>query len=526
MTNKAIKYFRDLIRKPKLRTSQKIKKNNRQKLCVLTLCLLISGTFLPLACQKKTSNTNKEKIAAGDKTKKDKKDLEVIAYSKEHTVYLSDYKRCVAMHTFEGHAMSVRALANPRFQRDEARRCYQIQYLREFAKKHGLDVNEEERQEKIKKVLLRDHLPNQTALAKHLKLSEDDLKILVDDEIIPKIIQKHLANQIDEDKAKKLYQRDFRRFELEIACFENKPEEEEIQDVLTTKLETVENYFSLSPWRFVEPPKAHFTRYAFKNTGTDIEQALIRQNALQLRQIAIQKGEEEATKYCVEQAKNGCHVLNDGDEPYVIERNEKNAWAFKIAVGYVPEIILSQEQDEIWLLTNIIAPEPADISEPKVQEKVARKMLSESKASEKIIKGLKNFFQTHEDDLALAAETFKGQYQNFENIYAIDLERVSKTLPNALLEALAEIKDEEINLISNPILAKEQIYIFRVKSLETPQSSSYIQNRELWLERVAEDPKLNLVKKMIEEDMPPISSLNIRGIQIQYGVLQPNGRIQ
>lgn len=497
------------------------------KASAFVACLLLGTSFLPLACQKTVAPSETDNQAVNAQKAKADKDLdqEVVAYSVAHTVLLSDYKRCVAMHAFEGQPMSIRALANPRFQRDEARRCYQIQFLKQYAQEHGVVISEEARQKAIQEVLVRDNLPNQAALLERLAVSESELLMIAEDELIPKALQKYLASQIHEKEAKERYQRDFRLFDLEIASFDNSPNEDEIQNALTTEAEAIEQYFALAPWRFSQPPKAHFTRYAFTRTGTELEQALGMQYAQQLRQVAIQGGEKKATALCVEQAQLGCKVLNDGNKPYILERNDDNAWAFKVAVGYVPEVLVTEEQEEVWLLTNIVAPEPTNINETLVRKKVAKKLLTEGRAQERVIQGLKTIFQTQGEDLKQAADALEGNYESFLKIHAIDLERTPKALPRALHDALASLRDQDINLISDPILANGKLYIFRVKSLEKPEDASYAKDKDVWLERVASDPSFALVQTLIETAMPPISTLNIRAIQIHYGVLQPNGRI-
>ena len=57
---------------------------------------------------------------------------EVVMKAGDLFLTMADYNRCIDVHNLMGRHFSKRALANPRFQRDEVQRCFQTKFLKDY----------------------------------------------------------------------------------------------------------------------------------------------------------------------------------------------------------------------------------------------------------------------------------------------------------------------------------------------------------------------------------------------------------
>ena len=103
--------------------------------------ILILSSLLCLSCAPKqdVQKTDAPEQSVADVQKPVNPD-EVILSAGDILLTLDDYAQCLTMHKFLGLDYSERALANPRFQRDEIQRCYQNRFMKQFAEKSHVEV--------------------------------------------------------------------------------------------------------------------------------------------------------------------------------------------------------------------------------------------------------------------------------------------------------------------------------------------------------------------------------------------------
>jgi hypothetical protein len=59
-----------------------------------------------------------------------------------------------------------------------------------------------------------------------------------------------------------------------------------------------------------------------------------------------------------------------------------------------------------------------------------------------------------------------------------------------------------------------------------PSDADFEAQKEAWKARRMADPGVEIANEWIQENMPRMTSLNIKPIQNIYGILQPNGVIR
>lgn len=494
---------------------------------ILSAVLLLSGLS---ACQQKTNAGMPVEQAPVSAEVQESQHLlgssgEVVMSSDDLKLTMGEYERCIEVHRLMGRPYSKRALANPRFQRDEAQRCFQSKFIREYLKKAGVSSAASDRERLLKAAMERESVQSEQALAEKLQIKPELLAPDVEDALLPLTLQKALISQMPDVEMRKLFDVDFRRYTLELVEFENQLTAAEVDKFLAEKQDVFSNYLGAHQELLKSPPSARFIRMGYTQSGGE-EDFTAQKAAEALRLTAIQKGADAALEACRTDKARGCVVLNDKDNLYSEYRNAKNVWAFRSVVGTVSELIQTPVMDEIWILQSIVPPEPLDIHHPETRHELGRKVMSALEPAPHLIEAIRPELESANPDFKATADKHGGKYQRFDETYYLDLVEKKLISSPRVMEVLAEMRPEESRLFSNPIVDNGRVYIFYVNRLSMPSDADFEAQKEAWKARRMADPGVEIANEWIQKNMPRMTSLNIKPIQNIYGILQPNGVIR
>lgn len=508
---------------------KKMKQGYRQFiLASLFIALAMNST----ACNKKNrENTDVEAVATQPTaqlpidTSTIGTDDEVIMIGGDIRVTLGDYAHCISLHRFNGRYFSKRALANPRFQHDEAQRCFQIQMLRDYVRKNQLTTTDEMRHDAIAKALKKAEVESLPLLARKIGVEESEIAELANDSLLQSLVQRDLISRLEPAKAKALYDVDARQYTIDLIDFPNEPSDEEVAAYAEDHQENINKFISAQPRVLLSPPKVEFVRFTFPKTG-ESEDAATLQNAENLRLTAIRGGLDAAEKSCTQAAQQGCTLLNDDNNRLIQEYNEDNTWAFRMPVGSVSNVIHSPVAYEILISQKITPPERYDITHPDVKQMLARKAMISETASPSLLAKLKPALEAPNPDLPQIAKENNGRYRHFDAIAFHRLSDEKQIESPLVLTILGEMKPTESRLFSNPIVDNGRVYVFYVSQMSIPDEQDFHTNGAQWLERKASDSNAALVNQWLQAHIPTMSTLNIKPLESEYGILQPDGSIR
>ncbi|MBO4350384.1 MAG: hypothetical protein J6A01_05495 [Proteobacteria bacterium] len=493
-----------------------------------TLYLLAIIAFLcALTACKKNSEIQDEQKPVVPETPLPGSPEEVVLATDAVKLTMRDYDRCIDVHRLKGHVLNQRVLANPRFQRDEVQLCLQSAYLKKYLKDNHVEVLPVERQVEIQRAMEHAGAQSEAVLAEKLGVSVEVLNEIVDEAVIPAAMQRALATRIPNEEAKKHFMRDERKYTVEIADFDNTPTDEDIELFTKNSQDKMTAYLSGHPETVMTPPRADLARFAYAFDDDPDNEQRAYQKMDQLRQFAVTNGAEKTVEFCQKEANHGCQVLNDTKNRLILDRSDETAWAFRIPVGGVSDIKRETDHHEILILLDIRAPEAMNVRDPANMKLVAANVMKQSEPAPHLIDVLKPALEAPEPDFKAVTETNGGHFQHYENVSFFDLSS-HKNLRSAqeLLKILAEVKPEQKDLFSNPIVYNNHLFIFRVKDLTDPTEEELKNNLNQWKAKKATDPSRDLVVDWLNQNMPSMTSLNIKPIQAKYGILQPNGTIR
>lgn len=493
------------------------KRNQRRKAAFGMLAMLGIVT-LGNACGR-TPEKNIEKVEPHVKP-----GAEVVMKAGDHTMTLDDYRQCIYLHKVQGKQFSKRALANPRFQRDEAQRCFALVYLRDYVKSNNVAPSEELREVVLHEAYQTLGVETPTDIAKKIGVSEARLESIILDAMLPRMVERHLLETMPEDKLLELFKLDARRYSFKLIDFPNTPTRSEVDDYLAKHEREIISHLRMNPRLMAQPPQAHFIRMAYPKGGGDEDIASFKQ-AEALRKIAIQEGSRAAVESC---RKNGekCQVLNDADNAHIEPRNEENVWAFRSPVGSVSQVLTKQDANEVWILTAIDPPQPYDLTVPSVRQLLTEKVMIETVPAPHILETLKPLIAAPTPDLKVIAEEHGGRYRAFNDVtYAYIVSEKLVESPE-VLRVMAEMSDREARLFSNPIVDNGRIYVFYVSSLTSASNEDFARIKSRWIDFAAKNPAAPNAYKWIAEQTPSLTTMNIKPVEFEYGILQPNGSIR
>lgn len=438
---------------------------------------------------------------------------------------LDDYDRCLEVHRFMGRDYSARALANPRFQRDEISRCAQSAMMRNFVKKEKFEPTAADRSAAIQRAMERNGVQSEEKLIEKLGIKPSDFHDIVFDAVLPKMMQRAIVSSLSEEEKSALFKVDNTVYKFEILDFANEPTQDEIELFVESGDELMQTYLERHPELIVSKPRARFVRLAYAQTG-GTQDAIGHQQAEALRLHAVHNGVDAALERCAEEAKFGCVVLNDKSNLYEVERSKETAWAFRIPYGGVSDLIHTPVQTEIWILQETVPPQKQNLGDPKIRRRVGTEILRKYQASPHLLMDIKTALEDKDPDLRAIARQFNGQYREFREAKLIDLTDQQKIESDQVLALLRTTPNEAAGLFANPIIENERMYIVRIDEVNPPAPDAYETEKSAWIERKSADPNLELVNVWLQNHMPTMSTIDIKPIQHQYGVLQPNGSIR
>ena len=485
---------------------------------ILWLLIFTASTYC--ACSPKTDNSTQNDSTSAKTSAVPPED--VILSAENMLMTMKDYDRCVAGLKFQGFDFSPRVLANPRFQRDEIQRCYQINVMRQYVQKNGLEVLPIDRQKAIRAAYERFGVQSDDALAQKLEIPAESLNEVVDDTLLNGVVQKHLASTLDDKTMHERFNRDFRVFSVEMGIFDNTPTQEEADAFLKTDEQAFSVYIGAHQDALMSLPYALFVRMAYAFSDEDSRGAA-QKSAEELRVMASEQGLDKALEKC--QADETCSVLNDKENLFEIEKTDAIAWAFKASAGAVSEVIRTDKTEEIWVLQDTRPPRLRDAKDPQVRRETAVKVMSILQPVPHLIQPLKAEIEAEKTEFKSIVETHHGQFVELKDAIYMDLVHKSE-FPPEVLKVLTDMKREEVMLFSSPILVAGKMYIFRVLQLNEPSESDFASQKENWIEKTAADPSFGLVYEWMQKTLPRMSSINTRPIVEKYGLLQTDGSVR
>ena len=446
---------------------------------------------------------------------------EVILTGDAGSLTMADYDRCIDVHRIQGNMFSERALANPRFQRDEVMRCFQTKLMQTFLKKQGINISADEHAEAVRRWTNQHEVADEQALAAKLGISLERLHDEINDTILPLVLQKKLVQDLTPSQAREMFNVDMRQISLEIASFDNTPTDSDVDDYLKDNQSDIMKYLSSHQELLNGPPSVSFVRL-----GYSVEDADGQQKTELLRKVVIEQGMDAAITQCRRDQSQGCVVVNDKDNLYTESRNEENVWAFRVPVGSVSEVDKMPERYEIRISTEILPPERYDIKDPIIQKLLTRQVMKDVIPAGHLIFKLRPALDNAKNvDFRQVVESLGGTYQNLSDRLE-NLERSGGLAGRQITALLKGLKPEEVGLFSDPLVENGRMYVIRVTQMALPSEAEFAENQEQWRIRKSSDIHYPLVNGWLEANMPQMTTLNLEPIQKKYGVLQANGDIK
>ncbi|MCL2325142.1 MAG: hypothetical protein FWC40_01360 [Proteobacteria bacterium] len=498
---------------------------HHRRFLTFALCLLVLSLLPAFGCSRKKNPLDSSPEAKTIQQPLPGSDDEIVVHTDDLSLTLADYKLCLALHALKGTHLSERALANPRFQRDEAQRCLQTHFMRSYAKTNHISPTPQDRQKARTEFMRLAGLTHDAALAEKLGVDVTALNTLIDDALWPQTIQAYLVSQLSDGEAFELFQSDYRLYDLEWASFDNEISEAELEAFMASHHKEIKAIYEQQSIRFFEPPHARFIRFGFPRQSDGRDDAPANPRTEQLRQKALEGGVQAARDFCQAHEDEGCVILNDADDLHDVVRSEPHLWAFRTSPGAVSEHISSPAFHEIWILQEIVAPQEPNLQDEAVLRRISREIIALHIPSEALLTKLKAELTMPEADFRAISESLGGTYHSLTDKRMIQIDSPDFIPGDAMRKILKAMKDEEVDLFSDPVVEDKKIFIFRVNRMLTPTHQDYEAHGEAWRQMKSADPKHALVQALLDASMPRMSSLNLRSIQINYGILQPNGSI-
>lgn len=449
---------------------------------------------------------------------------ETVMKADGHEMTLDDYRDCIDLHKLRGHMFSKRALANPRFQRDEAQRCFALVWLRDYADEKKLAPHDGLRDLTVREACEKLDAETEAAVAQKIGVTPQRLEKLIRLAMIPRMVERSLLESMPENELRKLYDADARRFSIKLIDFPNRPTDAEVGDFLENRERDIIRFLRENPRLMKQPPRARFIRMAYPKTGGE-EDAASYKRADELRKTAIRQGAEAATDACKNDVKY-CRLLNDAANPFVQERNESNVWAFRSPVGSVSDVLTLPASDEVWILTEIDPPQPYDLTQDSIRKTLAEKTMIATVPAPHVIDAIKPLIMAPVPDLKAIAEQNGGRYRTFDDVsygYILQHKLIES---DEVLKVLSEMKPNEARLFSNPIVDNERIYVFYVSNMTIPSDADFAENKAKWIDIAADNPDAVNANKWLAEKAPSLTTLNIKPVEFEYGILQNDGSIR
>lgn len=450
-------------------------------------------------------------------------DAQVVIHTDAFDVTLGDYKRCIASHAIQGYVFSKRALANPNFQREAARRCLESVFMRNYAEANKIYASEDVIEKTLDTYITQAGVTGVEALARKIDYPVDKIRSLVEDSIRPQTLQRHFARNIPPDKQLEMFMVDSRRFSVDWLTFHNEIAEDVAKDFMKEHPQELKAAFESHHARFKSKPKAQFVRFAFTLHGDDLKDGIAYQDANHIRNEAIKGGEQAAMELC--KTTESCSLLNDRVNPYSLERNDDIKWAFRSPIGTVSDVLKEDAHLEVLILRDILPPEEPDLKDESVRLKIARELLADYIPDIRLLEKLKPLLSDPNCDVKKIALEYGGLYRYIDNARFMDFADEDKIPSPAVREALKNVTPKDLMLFSDPLVENGKIQIFRARTSVMPTQSDFEAQRDKWLEDKSNDPHTGLVQIWLEANKPRMSSLNINAIQDTYGQLTNHGII-
>lgn len=451
---------------------------------------------------------------------------ELIMKSGEHRMNLEDYKQCISLHRLQGHFFSKRALANPRFQLDEAQRCFALTLMRDYAKENHLKPTQDLKTLVLNEAYKTLDVESDAEIMRKVGISSEKFEALIEDAMLPRMIQRHLLETMPEAEAQALFNTDARRYSFQIIDFPNEPTKDEVEAYLKEHERDVLLYLKAHPKLMRRLPRAQFLRFSFPKTGDDSD-VMAFKGAGELRQKAMKdpwNAESILTQEC--QKDKRCTVLDSQENPYIEDRNEENAWAFRAPVGTVSEVLNLPASNDVWFVKEIEPPEPYDFSDASVRKILTEKVMKETVAAPHFLAKLKPLLEAPIPDLQKIAEENGGRYRAYNDLTFAYITHHNLIESPEVLKVLSEMSVKESRLFSNPIVENSRIYVFYVSNLTPATDEDYKNNKAKWIEHLSNDSKADLTRAWIEKQTPSLTTMNLKPVEFEFGILQPNGTIR
>ena len=472
------------------------------------------------SCKKTDVSENKNSETQQNQQQHEESTDDVVLTGEGWSLMMSDYERCLEVHRIQGRMFSERALANPRFQRDEVQRCMQTKFMRSSLSDLKIEILPEEHREAVQRLVKEHEVADENALASKLEIPFERLDDEINDTILPLVIQRKLVSELTAVQAREMFNVDMRQMTVEIASFDNTPTDEDVDAYLNNNSQDVMQYLGGHQELLNGLPSANFVRLGY-SLDNDEEQA--RNHAEELKKYATEQGLDAAIEKCRQEASQGCMVVNDRDNLYTETRNDDNVWAFRVPIGSVSEVVKSPERYEIRIIAEILPPVRYDIKDPAVIKKVTHEIMRDIIPADHLIAALKPLIDKGgEIDFRVIAESLGGKYQLLTDTLE-SLEQSGELGGSQIKSLLGSLKPEEVGLFSDPMVEGGRLYIIRVTQMVLPTDEMFAESEAAWRVRKAADPRYQLTNVWLQRKLPRMTTLNIEPIQRKYGILQPNG---
>ena len=508
----------------------KFMKPNMQCLFIMLAASLV--LFISSACEKKIEedsahNIHKDSIDNAQNTGKQEKSGKeaFVIEGGDYTINMEEYDRCVKSYTIIGEKPSQRALANVRFQRDEARRCVQRKFLREYAKVRNINVTDEELAVAEKHYLEHHGLATRQELARKLEMTDEEVLEVLRDSILPRKIYHYTVDNISREDKMAQYKNDFALVEMEWLNCPNTASKEEIEDYLKNHLKDIMAFYQREVMRYFTQPRVKFIEFTFPFQN-DADRERVFQVAMNFRSQIATASPEKAQETCNTQT--GCQCTHSVDAPLDQERSSSNVWAFRTAVGGVSEVDKDGNAFKVYKTIAFADPVQKPMTD-ELKAEVAGDFLRENVPSVSIMETLKgilpnaglNFEKTENTPANIAGCV----YSHAEKAQLYRMKRAPLFLPETVAMQVSLMKDDLVGLISDPVLDNGNIYVYRVISRQSMTDEDYAQNEASFIQYLKDQSSADMINGLIKNNLPTVYTLNLRVIQEKYGLLQQDGTI-
>lgn len=484
------------------------------------LVLVVSAwSVLGLGACKRVQEPEAKKVEVAQQSEVDPSQ-ELIISGANTQVLLPDYEVCVHGYALGGKALSERVLSNPRFQRDEAMRCYQRWFSFNYLKAHKQSISPEILQQVLDAALKNNAVSTQAQLAQRLDVSADVLAQALQLSAVYAQLQHFLVESTDQQERAKLFAHAHRRMDIEYACFDNTPNDAEIDHFLHNNRTELMGHYAQNSHMYTTKARVQLQRYAFalKDFGDEAKAALAAQSF-------VSQAQDKPSSFAIDLCKSTASCSCSGCVAPLLfeEQGEHNMWAFTQAVGAFSALQTSADAVFVFRNAGFIPPEPSTL-DSSLEREIATELLLK-KPSESLLAKLKPALeQAAGGDFATQAKTLGGEYYHPQANYYYRLK--AEGLPLTLWKILGETQSNETGIYSNPIVQDDKLCVFRVISMQNSSVSDYDTLAGSYFKERASDPGLDLVESFLQENAPRLTHLNMQALVRRYGQLQEDGKIQ